>query len=69
MFKTKVDIASTLGKVNQFIAELKSGIDLHKQRVESINNEIGELYETRDELANEIFQATKLIGTLSGDNN
>jgi chromosome segregation ATPase len=69
MFKSKATLQSTLGKVNQFIEDLKSGIESHKQEVDSINEEISELYKTRDDLSNEIFQAIQLIGALSGTNN
>ena len=69
MFKTKATLQSTLGKVNQFIEDLKSGIESHKQEVDSINEEINELYIEKDKLQNEIFHATQLIGTLSGTNN
>lgn len=69
MFKSKTTLQSTLGKVNQFIEDLKSGIESHKQEVDSINEEISELYGMRDSLSNEIHQATQLIGTLSGTNN
>jgi len=69
MFKSKATLSNTLGKVNQFILDLKNGIDMHKQEVESINEEIDSLQSAKDELQNEIFQASKLIGTLSGTNN
>ena len=69
MFKSKPTLQYTLGKVNQFIEDLKAGIDSHKKEVESISEQISDLCIEKDNLANEIFHATKLIGTLSGTNN
>lgn len=69
MFKSKATLSSTLGKVNQFITDLKAGIESHKQEMDVINEDINELYKTREDLINEINQANKLVGTLSGTNN
>ena len=68
MFKAKPTLKSTLGKVNQFISELKSGIESHEREVAIVEKTIEELYTTRDCLSNEIFQAKQLICTLSGTN-
>jgi len=68
MFKSKPTLQSTLGKVNQFIEDLKAGIDSHIKEVESINEQINDLCIEKDSLATEISHATRLIGTLSGTN-
>ena len=69
MFNNKKTLQSTLAKVNQFIDDLKSGVEAHEQEVDSIDNEINALREEKQGLQNQISQATKLIGTLSGNNN
>lgn len=68
MFQKPKTLSDTLSSVNKFIAELKSGVEKHKQKNNSITSEIEDLYAERDNLANEVFQAEQLIGTLSGNN-
>jgi len=68
MFKSKKTLSNVLGQVNQFISDLKSGIEDHKLEVNEINEEIAILAERKDTLASEIVQAINLIGTLNGNN-
>jgi len=64
MFKTKT-LSDTIGKVNNFISELKSGVNSHRETMASIGTEISDLMKERADLATEVEVAEKLIKTLS----
>lgn len=68
MFNSKTNLSSTLGKVNKFIDDLKNGITSHEQEVEDLTKEINVMIGEKNDLMNEISQAKRLIGTLSGFN-
>jgi len=64
MFKNKVDLSSTIGKVNSFIDELKQGIEKHLNDVKAINDSIDSLVENKVKLIDEVTQAKELIKKL-----
>lgn len=64
MFKNKVDLSSTIEKVNSFIDELKQGIEKHLNDVKAINDSIDSLVENKVKLVDEVTQAKELIRKL-----
>ena len=64
MFSNK-SLSNTIGKVNGFIQELKSGVDSHREEMALIGIEISDLMKKRTDLTYEVNQAEKLIATLS----
>lgn len=66
--EVKKTLSDTLANVNDFITNLKKGVEEHNEEIDSINEDINDLYARRTSLNEEVNQAKKLIGTLSGTN-